>query len=175
MCRAPVAWTTNPSNKPWPCSADSRKSPPAFRSPISGAWRPAPSAKPKTAAEFCRRAKDEIGIDVEIISGETEARLAFISVQRAFDLTGKNVVVADIGGGSTEFVIAGGNAIEAIYSTPIGTVRLTEQYGSDPHSVPGKYESLLEGIDTLLRKHAGKVALHAAFADRHRRHVHRAG
>ena len=33
-------------------------------------------------AEFCRRAKDEVGLDVEIISGEQEARLAFYSVQR---------------------------------------------------------------------------------------------
>jgi len=42
------------------------------------------------------------GIDVEVISADQEARLAFYySVQRAFDLRQqKNVVVADLGGGS---------------------------------------------------------------------------
>src|SRR5215510_822616 len=36
--------------------------------------------------EFCRRVKDEVGIDVDVISADHEARLAFYSVQRAFDL-----------------------------------------------------------------------------------------
>src|SRR4029077_14448547 len=57
-------------------------------------------------ADFCRRAKEEVGIDVDVITSDQEARLAFYSVQRAFDLGGKNVVVADIGGGSTEIVMA---------------------------------------------------------------------
>lgn len=102
--------------------------------------------------DFCQRVRDEIGLDIEVISGEMEGRLAFISVQRAFDLTGKNVIVADIGGGSTEFVMASGNAIEAIYSTAVGTVRLTEVYGTDPHATPGKYEALIEGIESQLKK-----------------------
>jgi exopolyphosphatase/guanosine-5'-triphosphate,3'-diphosphate pyrophosphatase len=79
--------------------------------------------------DFCRRIREELGIEVEVISGEREARLAFASVQRAFDLTGKNVVVADIGGGSTEIVFATGDLIESIFSTPLGAVRLTEQFG----------------------------------------------
>jgi exopolyphosphatase/guanosine-5'-triphosphate,3'-diphosphate pyrophosphatase len=79
--------------------------------------------------EFCRRIRAEVGLDVEVISGEREARLAFASVQHAFDLAGKNVVVADIGGGSTEIVFATGDLIESIFSTPLGAVRLTEQFG----------------------------------------------
>jgi exopolyphosphatase/guanosine-5'-triphosphate,3'-diphosphate pyrophosphatase len=49
-------------------------------------------------------------------------------VQHAFDLAGRNTVVADIGGGSTEIVFATGNLIESIFSTPLGAVRLTEQF-----------------------------------------------
>ena len=83
----------------------------------------------RNGPDFCRRVRDEVGLEVEVISGEREARLAFASVQRAFDLTGKNVIVADIGGGSTEIVFGTGNLIEAIFSTPLGAVRLTEQFG----------------------------------------------
>ena len=104
-------------------------------------------------AEFCRRAKEEIGINVEVISADKEARLAFYSVQRAFDLTGKNIVLADIGGGSTEFVLASGNVIEAIHSSPLGAVRLTEVYGSDFTHSAKAYEELVAGIERLLRKH----------------------
>lgn len=106
--------------------------------------------------EFVRRAKEEHDLNVEVISGHQEGRLAFISVQRAFDLTGKNVVVVDIGGGSTEFVMASGNAIEAIYSTSLGTVRLTEAHGSDPSTAPGGYEKLAAEIEDSLRKHTKK-------------------
>jgi exopolyphosphatase/guanosine-5'-triphosphate,3'-diphosphate pyrophosphatase len=83
----------------------------------------------RNGPDFCRRVREQVGLDVEVISGEREAQLAFMSVQRAFDLTGRNVVVADIGGGSTEIVFGTGNLIEAIFSTPLGAVRLTEQFG----------------------------------------------
>jgi len=83
----------------------------------------------RNGPEFCRRVREQVGLEVEVISGEREARLAFSSVQNAFDLSGKNVIVADIGGGSTEIVFATGNLVESIFSTPLGAVRLTEQFG----------------------------------------------
>lgn len=83
----------------------------------------------RNGPDFCRRVRERVGLEVEVISGEREAQLAFSSVQRAFDLTGRNVIVADIGGGSTEIVFGTGNLVEAIFSTPLGAVRLTEQFG----------------------------------------------
>jgi exopolyphosphatase/guanosine-5'-triphosphate,3'-diphosphate pyrophosphatase len=83
----------------------------------------------RNGPEFCRRVREQVGLDVEVISGDREARLAFASVQHAFDLSSKNVIVADIGGGSTELVFSTGNLIESIFSTPLGAVRLTEQFG----------------------------------------------
>jgi exopolyphosphatase / guanosine-5'-triphosphate,3'-diphosphate pyrophosphatase len=97
----------------------------------------------RNGPEFCRRVREEVGLEVEVISGEREARLAFASVQQAFDLAGRNVVVADIGGGSTEIVFATGNLIESIYSTPLGAVRLTEQFGiGDPRDSAAFQEGL---------------------------------
>ena len=101
--------------------------------------------------EFCRRAKEELGIDIQIIGGEQEARLAFSSVQRAFDLTGKHVAVVDIGGGSTEIVLAFGELIEAVYTTQLGAVRLSEAY-PETASAEG-FGQLIDGIDRHLRKH----------------------
>ena len=74
----------------------------------------------RNGPEFCRRVREQVGLEVEVISGDREARLAFSSVQNAFDLSGKNVIVADIGGGSTEVVFATGDLIESIFSTPLG-------------------------------------------------------
>ena len=106
--------------------------------------------------EFCRRALEEAGVSVEVISAEQEARFAFYSVERAFDLTGKNVVVADIGGGSTEFILASGNVIEGIYTSPLGAVRLTEIYGGGQGIVAEAFEQVVEGIDQRLKKHTRK-------------------
>jgi exopolyphosphatase / guanosine-5'-triphosphate,3'-diphosphate pyrophosphatase len=109
--------------------------------------------------EFCRRAR-EIGVEVEVISSEREAHLAFASVQRSFNLDGKNVAVADIGGGSTEIILASGNMIEAIYSTPLGAVRLSESL-DDPQAPlsADEFDRLVRRIDRRLRKHVKKPVL----------------
>jgi exopolyphosphatase / guanosine-5'-triphosphate,3'-diphosphate pyrophosphatase len=101
----------------------------------------------RNGPEFCRRVREQVGLEVEVISGEREARLAFASVQHAFDLTGRNVVMADIGGGSTEIVFATGSLIESIFSTPLGAVRLTEQFGLGEGADPAVFQRGLAGLD----------------------------
>jgi exopolyphosphatase/guanosine-5'-triphosphate,3'-diphosphate pyrophosphatase len=66
------------------------------------------------------------GIDVEVISGEEEGRLALLSVRSAFDIEKSNVAVIDLGGGSTEVVISAGGIVDQITSLPLGAVRLTD-------------------------------------------------
>ncbi len=108
--------------------------------------------------EFCRRAKDEADVDVEVISADKEARLAFYSVQRNFDLAGKNVVVADIGGGSTEIILGSGNVIESVFTTPLGAVRLTESYCNTGSAISDEdFERLGKAIDQHLRRLAKKA------------------
>jgi exopolyphosphatase/guanosine-5'-triphosphate,3'-diphosphate pyrophosphatase len=104
--------------------------------------------------DFCRRVKEETGLEVEVISGDKEAQLAFFSVARSFNLEGKHVAVADIGGGSTEIVLASGNVIEQIFNTPLGAVRMTELCEGD---LAGEgFEMLMRQIDRLLRRHTRK-------------------
>jgi exopolyphosphatase / guanosine-5'-triphosphate,3'-diphosphate pyrophosphatase len=101
--------------------------------------------------EFCRRAREELGINIEIIGAQQEALLAFASVQRAFDIQNQHVAVVDIGGGSTEIVLAFGNHVEAVYTTQLGAVRLSEVYADT--ASPEGFQNLLDGIDRHLRKH----------------------
>ena len=106
----------------------------------------------RNGPEFCRRVREEVGLEVEVIPGDREARLAFSSVQHAFDLTGKNAIVADIGGGSTEIIFATGGLIESIFSTPLGAVRLTEQFGLGEQAAPADLERLGEEVASCLKK-----------------------
>jgi exopolyphosphatase/guanosine-5'-triphosphate,3'-diphosphate pyrophosphatase len=114
--------------------------------------------------DFCRRVREEVGLEIEVISGEREARLAFASVQHAFDLAGKNVVVADIGGGSTEIVFASGNLIESIFSTPLGAVRLTEQFAVEGDAGGGRdHGRLAAEVAAALKKWTTKPHFAAHF------------
>ncbi len=118
----------------------------------------------RNGPEFCRRVREEVGLEVEVISGEREARLAFASVQHAFDLTGRNVVVADIGGGSTEVVFATGNLIESIFSTPLGAVRLTEQCGLGEGASADDFQRGLGELDAVIESVLKKQTTRPLFA-----------
>lgn len=75
---------------------------------------------------FCREIYDETGIDLEIIDGDTEAKLTLNGVISALDSIPQKLLVFDIGGGSTEYTVSDGR--NPIFSTslPLGVVRLTE-------------------------------------------------
>jgi len=102
----------------------------------------------KNGEEFRRRALEELGLDIEVITAKQEALLAFFNVQRTFDLVDKPVAVVDIGGGSTEIVLALGNLVEAIYTTRLGAVRLSELYGEGPQN----FQQMVEAIDRELTR-----------------------
>ncbi len=74
----------------------------------------------------------EIGINVEILSGEREALLSFFGARLGLKTVGVSLVI-DIGGNSTEFVLGDDEKIEKAESLPIGAVRWTQKYiKSDP-------------------------------------------
>jgi len=103
-------------------------------------------------AEFAERVKHELGIPLEVIDGETEARLAFLSVSEHFPIGRGRAVVADIGGGSLELVLAVGGLVDRVVSLPFGAVRLTEQYLSGPDDVGDGVRRLRSAVRRQLRR-----------------------
>jgi exopolyphosphatase/guanosine-5'-triphosphate,3'-diphosphate pyrophosphatase len=88
-------------------------------------------------ANFIARVKARAGLDLDIISGKTEAQLAYLAAIKGLklDLTSKLLIV-DIGGGSTEFIRAQpGGEVEGV-SLQMGSVRLTERivHSDPPHA-----------------------------------------
>ena len=102
--------------------------------------------------EFCQRVLQQLDLPIEVISAEQEAHLAFHSVKRRFDLAGKNTLLADIGGGSTEIVLASGELVEAIYGTRLGAVRLCEKFGGGQSLAGDDYHRMQKWIDRELKK-----------------------
>ncbi|MDP9365942.1 MAG: hypothetical protein M3Q10_17275, partial [Chloroflexota bacterium] len=75
---------------------------------------------------FLARLARETGIEVRVIDGDEEAGLTFRGLATSTDTTGQ-VVVADIGGGSTELIAATDGAVRAARSIPLGSGRLTDR------------------------------------------------
>ncbi len=78
--------------------------------------------------EFLDRAAAEAGIEVEVISGTEEARLIHLGVVQALSVYDRQILVADIGGGSTELLVGRGALPLAARSVKLGHVRLTERF-----------------------------------------------
>jgi len=83
-------------------------------------------------SEFVHRVRSEIGLTVEVLSGEEEARRTLIGAwwglrDAGFDGSA-SCLLFDIGGGSTEYVLGRDVAVDGWASTPLGVVRLTERF-----------------------------------------------
>ena len=91
------------------------------------------------------------GLKVEIISGEKEAELVFQGVTTDAELAKKTLLLLDVGGGSTEFILGRKGRIHFARSFPLGTVRLMEKF---PHSDPptrAEYNNCRDWIRNFLK------------------------
>ena len=83
------------------------------------------------SAEFVETVQARCGVRVEVISGEEEARLAFLAATSGIERVDGSLVVFETGGGSTQFTFGQGERIEEQFSVPVGAVRIAEQFGLD--------------------------------------------
>ncbi|MDT8318294.1 MAG: exopolyphosphatase [bacterium] len=84
---------------------------------------------------FIDEIRSETGLLVDVISGEVEASLTLKGVLSQLDRAEKTALVFDIGGGSTEYILAEKGEVNALQSLNMGVVSLTETcLKSDPPS-----------------------------------------
>jgi len=80
-------------------------------------------------AELVRRLGDAAGVPVEVLSGEEEARLAFLGATAGLARDGTRVMVADVGGGSTELAVGVPGGVVAWWtSLPVGSGVLADAH-----------------------------------------------
>jgi exopolyphosphatase/guanosine-5'-triphosphate,3'-diphosphate pyrophosphatase len=104
----------------------------------------------KNREAFLGRAKQEAGLDVRVISGAEEARLTLCGVRAALRIGPERLLLMDIGGGSTEFLIADGLEIQATVSTGLGVVKLTETYLQSDPPHPRELAAVLDAAGTRM-------------------------
>jgi exopolyphosphatase/guanosine-5'-triphosphate,3'-diphosphate pyrophosphatase len=83
--------------------------------------------------QFLMQIEEEVGITVNLISGYEEARRIYLGVLSGMDFQNQPHVIIDIGGGSTELILADNQDARFLSSTKVGAVRLTKQFiSTDP-------------------------------------------
>ena len=78
--------------------------------------------------DFIWQVQEELGITINLISGYEEARRIYLGVLSGLDFQEKPHVIIDIGGGSTEIILADLHEPRFLSSTKVGAVRLTNEF-----------------------------------------------
>ena len=96
--------------------------------------------------------RERTGIGIEVISGEVEARLAYLAARAGLELGEGSLVVFDTGGGSTQFTFGQGLRVDERFSVSVGAVRFTERFGLADAVTPEVLSDALAAIaDDLSR------------------------
>ena len=102
--------------------------------------------------EFVARVEGESGERVDVVSGEDEARLTLKGVASGLPGLEPSFVLFDIGGGSTEFVLARDGEPEAAVSLRMGVVTLQEEWDDRGPVQWERFARMREGIERRLRE-----------------------
>lgn len=101
--------------------------------------------------EFVDRVKSETGFHVEILTGEQEAQRTMLGIRSGLPKGIVDVLALDIGGGSTEFILAREGQPPVVRSIDIGVVRLSERL---LHHDPPTREEIARSRDWIRRETA---------------------
>jgi exopolyphosphatase / guanosine-5'-triphosphate,3'-diphosphate pyrophosphatase len=107
--------------------------------------------------DFVHAVQERCGVLVEIISGEEEARLAYVAATSGLPTHGSRVVV-DTGGGSSQFTFGTDDRVDERFSVEVGAVRFTEQFGLDAVVSDETLRAALAAIAGDLGRLDGRVA-----------------
>ena len=79
--------------------------------------------------EFLALVEQKLGFQVDLVDGREEARLIYLGVLSAMDFAGAPHLILDIGGGSTELILADSHDTRSLSSLRVGAVRLAQDFG----------------------------------------------
>jgi exopolyphosphatase/guanosine-5'-triphosphate,3'-diphosphate pyrophosphatase len=106
----------------------------------------------RNGEEFVARVREKSGIDLDVISGEEEARLVARAVLAEPGFTPGRFLIFNVGGGSTEFAWGRGRQIRGMATLPVGAVTLTEEHLKNDPPRGGEVRALEQAVARALRQ-----------------------
>lgn len=98
-----------------------------------------------------KRAKDELGLYINVIEGNTEAALIYEGVKKALPIPEEPSLIMDIGGGSSEFVLCRDREAVWQHSFNIGSSRLLDTYTPSDPLLDDEYQAITDYLQTALQ------------------------
>jgi exopolyphosphatase/guanosine-5'-triphosphate,3'-diphosphate pyrophosphatase len=108
--------------------------------------------------EFIRLVRERCGVEIEVISGDDEARLAYRAATAGLGPSHGSRAVFDTGGGSSQFTFGEGDRIDEQFSVNVGAARFTERFGLDEAVSKETLGAALAAIGTELHQLDGRPA-----------------
>ena len=104
----------------------------------------------ENSAAVRERWQRELGLNVRVISGAEEAAYSFLAARRGLSLAGDELLVIDIGGGSTELIRGSAAGVSEAVSVDAGSVRLTERFLRSDPVTQSECDAMATEIDAVL-------------------------
>ncbi len=101
--------------------------------------------------DFVKKVLDKTGVIIQVLNGDTEAQYIYKGVKLALEDVDKPLLIMDIGGGSTEFIIANDNQVEWKRSFDLGAARLLEKFKPSDPIKPEQEKQLKEYFKEALK------------------------
>ncbi len=97
------------------------------------------------------------GVELDVLSGEDEARLTFLAVRRWFGWSAGRLAVFDIGGGSLEIAAGTDEAPDVAWSLPLGAARMARSWFGGQRPSTDDIKSLRKQIRAEIARDAGHL------------------
>ncbi len=104
---------------------------------------------------FLNRARDEAGVEIQVVPGVEEARLIYLGVASGIEIGATKALFVDIGGGSTELIIGTQNEHFFLDSLKLGAIRLGNRF------LAGVTESISPALFAEMQHYVEGVSTHA--------------
>ncbi|MBB5787987.1 Ppx/GppA phosphatase family protein [Jiangella mangrovi] len=108
------------------------------------------------------RVREEAGVDLQILSGQDEARLTFLAVRRWYGWSAGRLLSFDIGGGSLELAAGGDEDPDVAVSLPLGAARLTRAWFSDDPPSKDELRALRRHVRAEIASIVGSINRYGA-------------
>lgn len=102
--------------------------------------------------DFIRLVQEQLGLDIDLISGPEEARRIYLGVLSGMELNQQPHIIIDIGGGSTELILGSGQEPRSLSSTKVGAVRLSAEFVTTDPISDGEIQYLQAYVRGMLER-----------------------
>lgn len=116
--------------------------------------------------DFVKKILDKTGIIIQVLNGDTEAQYIFKGVNLALEKIDEPMLIMDIGGGSTEFIIAEDQQVIWKKSFDLGASRLLQEFQpqdpvtpTDIDNIKSHFRNILAPLNTQLKKNPVNVLI----------------